>query len=99
MSYAERLHDKIKETREYVFERDNWQCVVCGKPATQCGHILAQSDLNLDRWGEEIIQHPANMLAVCGLKCNDRVEISSKSRPIDAARHAAVIAALLRRAE
>ncbi len=99
MSHTERLRDKIEETKREVFARDGWRCVICERRATQLGHILGQTDINIARWGEDVIHHPANMLSVCGTAHNKRVEISSKARPIDAARHAAVIAALLRREE
>jgi hypothetical protein len=91
MSKAERLSLKIEETKRAVFGRDNWRCVVCGNAATQCAHVLGQTDMNIARYGEAVIHHPMNLRSVCGLAHNKIVEISTKSRPIEAAQHAAKI--------
>jgi hypothetical protein len=90
MSKSERLSDKIRETKLRVFERDGWRCVVtikgarCPAPARQAAHILPNDDVHLARYGDEIINHPANMRATCGLRHNAMVQINYRNRPADA---------------
>ena len=84
-----RRSSEIDATREKVFIRDHWRCQVCGGGATQCAHILPQDKLHLARFGVEVIHHPENMRAVCGLRCNARVQINYRSRPVEADAHAA----------
>ena len=45
----------IKETRLYVFNRDNWRCVVCGKKTDwsngQLAHRIPKTKYNENLWG------------------------------------------------
>ena len=98
MSRAERRHWDIEETKRDVLARDGC-CVICGKRAIQLGHVIAQTDMNIARYGEEVIHHPLNMRATCGLKCNKKVEISTKARPLLAAEHVERVREAIRREE
>ena len=88
MSKAERRSAQIEETKRKVLGRYGGRCVLCEKPATQCGHILPQDKLHLARYGAEVIHHPHNMEPVCGLTHNAAVQISLRSRPLEADAHA-----------
>lgn len=72
----------IKETRLYVFNRDNWHCVVCGKKTDwstgQLAHRIPKTKYNLKTYGDRIINHPMNLRLTCSLKCNDAVLIGGK---------------------
>ena len=52
----------------------------CGKSLPyngfQLGHRISQSEI--DKYGPEIIHHEMNMVPVCGLSCNKRVDIGKK---------------------
>lgn len=86
---------EIYETQVKVFVRDDWKCVVCGRPGNQCAHILPQDKLHIAKYGTEIIHHPENLLTTCSLKCNSKVEINGRSQPLRAEKHAQKIKALL----
>jgi 5-methylcytosine-specific restriction endonuclease McrA len=68
-----------------LFERDSWQCQVCGGPLTtpQLAHRIGQRKQFLKLYGSQIIHHPLNLVSVCSLKCNAHVDISN--RPADIA--------------
>jgi 5-methylcytosine-specific restriction endonuclease McrA len=91
MSSDGRKLDDIRETKLAVFSRDSWKCVVCGKPATQIAHVIAQNKMNLRRYGAKVIHHPMNLRSVCSLQCNHAVEISTKAQPREATRIASEI--------
>lgn len=80
MSRSERRRFEIGETKEEVFERDEWTCQVCGKPVTpntaQLAHLIPQSKAMISKYGEKIIHHPSNMLTTCSLACNNRVQVN-----------------------
>lgn len=66
---------RIGETRERVFARDHWACVVCGAPANQLAHRIPQTKANLRRYGKAVIHHDMNLASVCSLRCNSAVLI------------------------
>ena len=37
---------------------------------SQLAHRIKKSKANIKKYGKEIIHHPLNMKAVCGLECN-----------------------------
>ena len=67
-------------------ERDGWRCMLpsCNLPANQCAHILPNDGVHLKRFGDEIINHRANMKAACGLKHNAGLQINYRNNPIAA---------------
>ena len=75
----------IKETRLYVFNRDNWHCVVCGKKIDwstgQMAHRIPKTKQNIKTYGLKIIDHPFNLRITCCLRCNSAVLINN--RPIE----------------
>lgn len=81
MSKAERKKFEIGETKEYVFQRDGYACQVCGTPvgmnSAQLAHMIPQNKRNLQKYGEQIIHHPENLLTTCSLRCNNAVQVNS----------------------
>jgi 5-methylcytosine-specific restriction endonuclease McrA len=86
-----RRSSEIDDTRRAVFERDGWRCVVCGARATQVAHVLPQDVLHVRRYGKAVIHHPLNLRAVCDLRCNARVQINYRARPLVADQRARTI--------
>lgn len=54
---------KWEEVRNQVLERDNYKCVVCGKPATQVHHIHLRSKR------KDLLYEMNNLVSVCS-KCH-----------------------------
>ena len=78
----------ISEQRLKIFDRDNWLCMVCGEPillygTPQLAHKIKQSKYYLEKYGEHIIHHEDNMLSVCSLECNSKVDLGSDQKQID----------------
>lgn len=69
------MHNKENYTKAY--ERDNYVCQVCGSPATQIGHRIGQGKLCRSMYGSDIIDHVVNLVSVCDLKCNKKVDVTS----------------------
>ncbi len=69
---TEREKFKIAESKREIFARDNWECQVdgCQERATQIAHRIAQTSTNLRIYGEEIVHHGYNLVAVCSLEHN-----------------------------
>ena len=62
-----------------------WKCEVCGKPLTintaQLAHRLSKTKFNLEKYGEEVIHHPLNLVVTCSDRfgrCNDSVNIGNR---------------------
>ena len=87
MSRAERQRFRIAETKERVFERDNWTCQVCGRPVTpengQLAHIIPQTKTMVRKYGREIVHDDLNLMTTCSLACNDRVSAGNQPRLIE----------------
>jgi hypothetical protein len=70
-----------------IFERDDWTCVVCGRPllsgVPQLAHRIGQTKGNLKCYGPIIIHHPDNLASVCSLECNSTVDISRIPTEVD----------------
>ena len=98
MSRSERLTWTVRETKLAVRARDGGQCFVCEvKPGWQLSHILPQDDLHIGKYGAAVIHHPLNQRLTCGIKCNRKVQINCRSRPVLADEHAErIIEAILR---
>ena len=78
MSTAERRSVQIEKTRALVYERDAGICQNCGSSVMwpgQLAHILSQSEMNIARYGAQVIHHSENMALVCCLECNDAMLI------------------------
>ena len=103
MSVSEKRTDKIGNTKLEVFERDGWRCVVtikghrCPDRARQAAHVLPRDKPHLARYGDEVINHPANMLSTCGLRHNAMVQINYRSHPVEADRHAELVREIIAR--
>lgn len=63
------------EQAELCYREKGRLCVHCGKPATQLGHIISQSKMNLKKYGYRIVHHWKNRDPVCGLECNAKSSI------------------------
>lgn len=66
-------------------------CPVCGGPLRynprtgmpgQWAHFLCNTKPHIRRYGKEIIDSRHNGIRVCGLKCNNAVQLNYKSQPI-----------------
>ena len=67
-----------EENYKKAYERDNWECQVCGESATQIGHRLGQGKLVRSIYGNYIIDHVVNLVSVCSLECNKKVDVAWK---------------------
>lgn len=52
-----------QEVREYVLMRDNYLCVICGKPAQEVHHIVHLTPQNIT--DIKINLNPANLKSLC----------------------------------
>lgn len=70
-----------KQIREYElsFSRDNYQCVICKKPAIQQAHVLDNTIVNNKKYGKDIIDNHNNIRSVCSLECNTKCRISKEN--------------------
>lgn len=68
---------RLEDIRRFVYIRDSWRCKLCGKPATQIAHKIAQTKTWIKKYGEAVIHHPLNMESVCSLACNDACNIGN----------------------
>lgn len=70
------------ELRLSIFKRDKFICKVCGKPLCfgqgQIAHRIKNSKMYLKLYGDEVINHPYNLVSVCSLKCNASVDVGYK---------------------
>ena len=76
-----------------IYDRDNYTCQRCKQPASQIAHRIAKSQsnrkmlikfYNIDKKDvDKIIHHELNMVAVCGLKCNDSYNIGFNRIAVD----------------
>ena len=60
-----------------IMEYNGWECVICGDPATQLAHCIAQTKTNIKKYGKSVIHNWNNMLPVCSLYCNSRCNIGN----------------------
>lgn len=56
------MNAEREDAREVVFERDNYRCVFCGKPAVDAHHLLERHLWQAD---EHFGYIPANLISVC----------------------------------
>ena len=73
------------EQRNRLMAAAGWVCVVCRDAldsTAQLAHRAAKTKARLDKFGEEVIHSPLNLVPVCSLKCNDRCNIGN--RPLEA---------------
>jgi 5-methylcytosine-specific restriction endonuclease McrA len=77
---TEREKYNIAETKQRLFARDGYRCQNCGGSIyaydfPQLAHKIANSLVNIKRYGKEVIHHDDNLSSVCCLKCNDAKNI------------------------
>jgi len=72
------MTDYKQGQRKKAFERDNYLCVVCGKPANQCAHVIPRYIYFLKKYGEKIIDSYHNLKSACSLECNKKIELKIK---------------------
>lgn len=75
---------EANERREEQVRKQKF-CAVCGAPLRwgqpQWAHRIPKTKYFLEKYGDEIINHPKNLKLVCSLYCNDKVNI--QNHPIE----------------
>jgi len=56
---------------------DFWLCAICGKPATQRAHRIANNTYNKKKY-KKLIDHNINIALACSLECNHALSINNK---------------------
>lgn len=69
------MREKFYDQKVKILEYNGYECCICGQPAWQLGHCIPQGEV--DKYGKEVIYHWNNMLPVCGLYHNSRVNIGN----------------------
>lgn len=59
----EKSKNKWEQVRNQILERDNFKCIICGKPATQVHHIHLRSKR------KDLIYEKNNLVSLCN-KCH-----------------------------
>lgn len=79
----EKSKAKWEEVRTKVLERDNYKCVVCGKPATQVHHIHLRSKRR------DLIYEMCNLVSLCDRHHNHQSKdgLEEVNRRIAEAKH------------
>lgn len=76
------LSFKIYETKLRLLKSQGFKCQVCQCPINeyncQLAHRIIKSKSNIEKYGEKIIHHDFNLVAVCELTCNSKVNIENK---------------------
>lgn len=79
MSRTEKRNAKIADTKEYIYERDEGMCANCGRQVKypgQIAHLIPQGYARI--YGDKVVQHTLNMRLVCGLKCNNALQLTNQ---------------------
>ena len=79
----EKSKAKWEEVRTKVLERDNYKCVVCGKPATQVHHIHLRSKRR------DLMYEMCNLVSLCNRHHNHQSKdgLEEVNRRIAEAKH------------
>lgn len=84
---TERAKLEAQEGRLALFAACGWLCQVCGRPlregVPQLAHRIPKRKDRIAKYGPEVIHHRLNLVPVCGLKCNGKVDLSN--RPLEEA--------------
>jgi hypothetical protein len=74
---TERQSFEINELKIKIMKSSEYTCQVCGKITSrgQLAHRIKKSKYNLKKYGKEIIHHYLNLVYVCDLYCNSKVDI------------------------
>lgn len=65
-----------------IFEFNNYECAVCGKPAKDLAHCIAKSKVNLRKYGSWKVHHWNNLIPVCDLQCNAKCNIDNNPHKV-----------------
>ena len=75
------MNEREIEQRESALARSCGACAVCGKPLTQgqvqYAHKIGNREIYRKKYGSWIIDHSLNGEMVCGLGCNQSVDVGS----------------------
>ena len=70
-----------EELRIEIFKNAQWICEICGSSLNsgvpQLAHRIAKTKSNIKKYGDEIINHRLNLVAVCSLCCNSKCNIGN----------------------
>lgn len=95
------LHERMAQLREDKYVAQAGRCGVCNRHVRfamfQLAHRIPQRKWCVERWGEEVIHHPKNIVGVCGLACNARAQMNPVS--VFAEMHAAEIRVAIEKGE
>jgi len=74
---------EANEKREELFKKCGYKCAGCGFSirafgTEQLAHRIPKSVQNLKKYGDEVINHELNLVPVCSLRCNSRMNIGCK---------------------
>ena len=75
---TERQQLNLEDQKKRIFAIYGGRCACCGKPATQLAHQIPQTKRFLRKYGREVIHHRMNLLPVCNLRCNAKVDIGNR---------------------
>ena len=75
------MNEKQVEQREQALSRSGGVCAVCGKPlkygSPQYAHRIANKEMWRNKYGSFVIDHTKNGEMVCGLSCNQSIDVGS----------------------
>lgn len=74
---TERESFELYELKSQMMIDADYCCKVCGKYTSngQLAHRIKKSKYNLKKYGKKIIHHRLNLVYVCDLDCNAKVDI------------------------
>jgi len=73
----------MRYRREDIFERDDWTCQCCGAyvglpgKQAQIAHKIPNTIAMRRKYGSDVVNDEENVMLVCSLDCNNRVQIGN----------------------
>ncbi len=77
---TEREAFEASEQKREIMMGSGYRCVQCGAKGMFLAHHIAQSSVNIRKYGKQVIHHSKNMSLVCSdPRCNDLCSIGVDS--------------------
>lgn len=77
------MKTELYQVRQALAFIQHWQCAACGKTIGpeqgQIAHRIPQRKWCIKHFGRDVIHHPMNMVLVCNLECNAKVQLNPDS--------------------